>query len=84
VHRALTSGRRQKIRSFPAMVKDRDLLERHERLFRAAKNATRSPNEDPRKARYAKLVARTADKYEKIAKSRGLPVNSKKQGKMKK
>jgi hypothetical protein len=66
------------------MVKDRDLLERHERLFRGAKNAKRPHEEDPRKARYAKLVARTAHKYEEIAKSRGLAVNSKDKDNVKK
>jgi hypothetical protein len=57
------------------MTKDRDLIERHARLFSGAK---KRPNQDPRKARYAELVARTAHKYQEIAKSRGVPVKAKK------
>jgi hypothetical protein len=30
--------------------------------------------EDPRKQKYAKLVARTSQKYEEIARARGIPV----------
>ena len=57
------------------MAKDRDLIERHARLFSGAK---KRPNQDPRKARYAELVARTAHKYQEIAMSRGVPVKPKK------
>jgi hypothetical protein len=45
----------------------------HERLFMGAKK--KKPGEgDPRKQRYAKLVARTSQKYEEIARARGIPV----------
>jgi hypothetical protein len=32
--------------------------------------------EDPRKQKYAKLVARTSQKYGEIARARGIPVKS--------
>jgi hypothetical protein len=57
------------------MAKDRDP---HESLFHRAKKPKRPGDEDPRKARYAELAARTAHKYDQIAKSRGVPVSSKK------
>jgi hypothetical protein len=53
------------------MAKDQDLLQRHEQMFGRAK---KRGEEDPRKARYAKLVARTAQKYEEIAKARGVSI----------
>jgi hypothetical protein len=57
-----------------AMVARQDRFDRHEQLFMGAKKKNRHREEDPRKAKYAKLVARTAKKYEDIAKSRGVPV----------
>ena len=52
-----------------AMVERRD---RHERMFAEAKKKGRTPAEDPRKAKYAKLVKRTNDKYRRIAEQRGI------------
>ena len=51
------------------MVERRD---RHERMFAEAKKKGRPPAEDPRKAKYAKLVKRTNDKYRRIAEQRGV------------
>jgi hypothetical protein len=51
------------------MVERRD---RHERMFAEAKKKGRTPAEDPRKAKYAKLVKRTNDKYRMIAAQRGI------------
>ena len=42
------------------MAKAKDLLERHERLIMGAKK--KRGEEDPRKQKYAKLVARTSQK----------------------
>jgi hypothetical protein len=56
------------------MVERRD---RHERMFSEAKKNNRSPaTEDPRKQRYAKLVARTESKYRDIAAKRGVTIES--------
>jgi hypothetical protein len=54
------------------MAKAKDLLDRHERLFMGAKK--KRSGEDPRKQKYAKLAARTNQKYEEIARARGIPV----------
>ena len=54
------------------MAKAKDLLDRHERLFMGAKK--KRNEEDPRKQKYAKLAARTNQKYEEIARARGIPV----------
>jgi hypothetical protein len=51
------------------MVERRD---QHERMFAKAKKKGRPPAEDPRKAKYAKLVKRTSDKYRRIAEQRGV------------
>ena len=56
------------------MAKAKDLLERHERLIMGAKK--KGGEEDPRKQKYAKLVARTSQKYGEIARARGIPVKS--------
>jgi len=47
-------------------------LDHYERLFMGAKK--KRGEEDPRKQKYAKLVARTSQKYEEIARARGIPV----------
>jgi hypothetical protein len=52
-------------------------LDRYERMFLEAKMNRKVRDEDPRKQRYAKLVARTSQKYEEIARARGLPVKPK-------
>jgi hypothetical protein len=54
------------------MAKAKDPHDRHERLFMGAKK--KRGEEDPRKQKYAKLVARTSQKYEEIARARGIPV----------
>jgi hypothetical protein len=41
-------------------------------MFAEAKKKGRAPAEDPRKAKYAKLVKRTNDKYRRIAEQRGI------------
>jgi hypothetical protein len=51
------------------MVERRD---RHERMFAEAKKKGRTPAEDPRKAKYAKLVKRTNDKYRRTPRSGGI------------
>jgi hypothetical protein len=66
--------------TFP-MVKEKDLLERHVRLIMGAKKKGREG--DPRKQKYAKLVARTSQKYEEIARARGIPVKPMEKDKVK-
>jgi hypothetical protein len=41
-------------------------------------------DEDPRKQKYAKLAARTSQKYEEIARARGIAVKPVKEDKVKK
>jgi hypothetical protein len=53
------------------MAVSKSRLDRYERLFMGAKE---KQGEDPRKQKYAKLVARTSQKYEEIARARGIPV----------
>ena len=51
-------------------------LDHYERMFLQAKKNRNVRDEDPRKQKYAKLVARTSQKYEEIARARGIPVKS--------
>ena len=62
------------------MARNDDLIQRHERMVRGAKRRTQ---EDPMKARYATLVARTQAKYRDIAEKRGVRVKLPKNAKAK-
>jgi hypothetical protein len=56
------------------MAVSKRTLDRYERMFLEGKKDKKRGEGDPRKQRYAKLVARTSQKYEEIARARGIPV----------
>jgi hypothetical protein len=59
-------------------------LDHYERMLLEAKKNRNVRDEDPRKQKYAKLAARTSQKYEEIARARGIAVKPVKEDKVKK